>query len=312
MVDSEFPLHECTVSWNITGGHNGWSEIYLRGAKGEGEWTLWYPLAFWSPTGSYVGRFSFTGMEDEKGLVKPDYLVFREPVDKLQLKIRRGSMKAGGIPSFWGAYLSWSTERPVSSDNLSPVEYRPIDIEGVPSHSQMVYPDGGNVWCSPTCLSMIVKYYRNSQAAPEACVREAVSGCWDPIEQCHGNWNFNSAWTSSLGYRSYIKRFTRLNQLEDLLSRNIPLPLSISFDNKTERRLDKAPIERTNGHIILLKGFDGKGGAFVFDPAAGSDADVPVTYSCAQLEARWLEASGGSAYIILPEGFSQESPMPSL
>lgn len=299
VVESTIPVRECTGSWNITGGHNGWAEIYLRGADETG-WTLWYPLAFWAPSGSYVGRFSFSGTEDDAGAVKADYLSFKHPAAKLQMKIRCGSMRTGGVPKINAAHLSWSTERPQSAEGMAPEAYGKVDIQGLAPHSQQVYKDGGKVWCSPTCLSMVLKHYRRSNASPEACVREAVSGCWDPIEECHGNWNFNTAWTSSLGYGSFVRRHTRLSQLQGYLERGIPIPMSVSFNNGEGRPLANAPIEKTNGHIILLKGFDGEGGALVFDPAANSDDEVPRTYSCRELEARWLEASGGACYVVMP------------
>jgi hypothetical protein len=41
----------------------------------------------------------------------------------------------------------------------------------------------------------------------------------------------------------------------------------------------------------------------VNDPAASTDADVQRTYIRAELERLWLEHSGGTVYIIYPQGW---------
>jgi hypothetical protein len=46
------------------------------------------------------------------------------------------------------------------------------------------------------------------------------------------------------------------------------------------------------------------------DPAARSDGEVRRIYPRGQLEALWLEHSGGTAYLIYPPEFSGRAPEP--
>ena len=50
----------------------------------------------------------------------------------------------------------------------------------VPECSQMVYPDGGTVWCSPTSVSMVLAYWQQETGPCEPRVRATVAGVFDP------------------------------------------------------------------------------------------------------------------------------------
>lgn len=71
----------------------------------------------------------------------------------------------------------------------------------VPEFSQMVYPDGGPVWCSPTSVSMVLAYWLRETGPCEPRVRAAVAGVYDWLYDGHGNWPFNTAYASSRGSR---------------------------------------------------------------------------------------------------------------
>ena len=69
-------------------------------------------------------------------------------------------------------------------------------------------------------------------------------------------------------------------------------------------QLSGAPIASSSGHLLVLAGFDAQGNPMVNDPAAPSDQSVQRTYRRAQFERLWLARSGGTAYVIYPEGRS--------
>jgi len=69
--------------------------------------------------------------------------------------------------------------------------------------------------------------------------------------------------------------------------------------------LTGAPIASSSGHLIVLVGFDSTGNPIVNDPAAAANEDVQRTYLRAQLESVWLRYSGGTVYLIFPEGHAQ-------
>ncbi len=302
-VTSPFPFREAIPSWNILCGSGGWAEIFLRGRR-EGVWTGWYPLGLWASADGPVRRSSFAGMGDGSGTVRTDTLSFSADMDGLQMKISLRTLRGESLPLLRGAALAWSTGKPEKgslSSRLPGEDLPPVAVEGLPAHSQMPYRDGGSGWCSPTSVSMVLGYWRRSGVSPEACVREAAAGVYDPVYGGTGNWAFNTAWAGSLGYRAYLCRLTRFSRAVPYLEAGIPLVMSIAFDGSAGLPLSGAPMDSSRGHLIVLRGFDGKGRALVQEPAVSRDEEVPRSYDGAELEQRWLEASGGLCYVIRPE-----------
>jgi hypothetical protein len=56
--------------------------------------------------------------------------------------------------------------------------------------------------------------------------------------------------------------------------------------------------------LLVLVGFDAGGNPIINDPAASADADVQVTYLRSEFEPLWLQASGGTVYLIYPAGWA--------
>jgi hypothetical protein len=166
----------------------------------------------------------------------------------------------------------------------------------------MVYPDGGNTWCSPTCLSMVMAFWEGDGGEPEPRVRRAVAGVYDRAWEGCGNWSFNVAYAGAAGYEAFVARFPSFAALEPFLAAGIPLVLSVSWDEGAGRPLAGAPVPRSAGHLTLLLGFDAAGDAVMNEPAARDPGGVRRTYRRAELERRWLEASGGTVYVVAPRG----------
>jgi hypothetical protein len=167
----------------------------------------------------------------------------------------------------------------------------------LPECSQMVYPDGGEVWCSPTSTSMVLGYWNNDTGACEPRVRAAVAGVYDWIYDGHGNWPFNTAYAATFGYEGYVARFTSLAQAETYIAAGIPVIMSIAWGKGD---LTNADIESTNGHLLVLVGFDADGNPVVNDPASPSNEAVQRIYLRSEFEPLWLQASGGTVYLIYP------------
>jgi hypothetical protein len=96
----------------------------------------------------------------------------------------------------------------------------------------MVYPDGGEVWCSPTSTSMVLGYWNQNGEGALSCedrVRAAVDGVYDWIYDGHGNWPFNTAYAATLGYEGYVARFTSLARAEEYVAAGVPVIMSIAW-----------------------------------------------------------------------------------
>jgi hypothetical protein len=62
----------------------------------------------------------------------------------------------------------------------------------------------------------------------------------------------------------------------------------------------------TNGHLVVIVGFDATGNPIVNDPAAWTNAGVRRVYQRAQFERVWQRGSAGTVYVIHP----YEVPLP--
>jgi len=292
---------EAIPSWNASTPTGTWVEAQLR-ARVAGVWTKWYNLGVWDDDNSTVRRHSVTGQGDNSGTVAVDTLKLstkKGAADAIQLKLRLFSDTGVNVPAVRNASVATSTT-PVQPSSLQagdPAKWN--RLLNVPQCSQMVYPDGGNVWCSPTSTSMVLGYLMNDTGACEPRVRAAVSGVYDWIFGGHGNWPFNTAYASTKGFNAYVARFTSMRDVENWVALGIPVVFSFAWSTG---QLTGAAIPSSSGHLAVFVGFDANGNPIVNDPAASTDATVRRTYLRSELEPLWLSRSGGTVYLIYPQG----------
>jgi hypothetical protein len=222
--------------------------------------------------------------------------------DGYRLKVRLFSADNLLVPTVRNLSLAYSNTPPKKAPPVSAGDSANWNtLLDVPECSQMVYPDGGNVWCSPTSTSMVLGYYGFMPGECEPRVRAAVKGVYDWIYDGHGNWPFNTAYAAAQGYEAYVARFTSLAQVETWVKAGVPVVVSYAWGKND---LTGAAVSSSAGHLSVIVGFDGQGNPIVNDPAASLDADVQRTYLRAEFESLWLTNSGGTVYLIYPIGTS--------
>jgi hypothetical protein len=119
-----------------------------------------------------------------------------------------------------------------------------------------------------------------------------------------GNWPFNTAYAGGRGLDAFVTQLHDLTEAEQFIKAGIPLVASIAAEpNKLTGFLFKG----TDGHLLVIVGFDQAGNVVVDDPAATSDTTVRKTYDRAEFEKAWLPATGGIVYVMKPTGM----PLPS-
>jgi hypothetical protein len=183
-------------------------------------------------------------------------------------------------------------------------------VLAVPTYSQMVhsghYPKwggGGEAWCSPTSTAMVLAYYGISPSPrgitaghADAVVDHTARMVYDHGYRGTGNWAFNTAYAATLvAGDSYVTRLRDLREAEDHIAAGVPLIVSIAFGRN---QLSGAPISASNGHLLVVVGFEADGDVVVNDPAGATNAEVRRVYDRAQFERLWIAASGGTAYVI--------------
>ncbi len=300
-VAAAFPFTEAIASWNADTPAGTWIETLIR-VRVATRWTKWYNLGVWAADSGSVERHSVSLQGDGDGYVAIDTFVAAKGVagDAIQVKVRL--FRATGtraVPAVGAASVTFSTGAPKKT-TVSPGNPALWNVTlNVPECSQMVYPDGGNVWCSPTSTSMVLGYWGIDAGPCEPRVRAAVAGVYDWLYDGHGNWPFNTAYAAARGLEAYVVRFRGFADLEPWISAGVPVVISYGWKND----LTGAPISRSSGHLAVVVGFDGGGNPVVNDPAAPTDEDVQRVYLRDELEALWLSYSGGTVYLIYPRGW---------
>ncbi|MGB8982171.1 MAG: peptidase C39 family protein, partial [Anaerolineales bacterium] len=289
------------ASWNASTPAGSWVEIQFRAQYGT-RWSKWYILGIWAADYSTIRRHSVASQGDTDGYVAADTFVSsnkKETTSKFQLKLRLFSADGVATPSLRNASVAYSTEKPktagVSAGN--PALWN--TLINVPECSQMVYPDGGSVWCSPTSTSMVLGYLNGDSGPCEPRVRAAVEGVFDWVYNGHGNWPFNTAYASTFGYEGYVARFTSLDRAEEYVAAGVPVIMSVAWGTGD---LTGSGVDSTNGHLVVLVGFDAAGNLIINDPASPTNDSVQRTYLRSEFEPLWLQASGGTVYLIYPQG----------
>ena len=300
-MTTSFGFREAIASWEAETPTGTWVETQIR-AQISGVWTKWYNLGVWAADGSTVRRHSAGSQSDIHGYVGIDTLVVtaKQAATAYQVKVRLFSADGIALPRVRASAVTVST-----SPERNPVLYAGNPalwnrVISIPQCSQMVYPDGGEVWCSPTSTSMVLGYWTGDTGACEPRVRAAVGGVYDWIYRGHGNWPFNTAYAATKGLQAHVTRFTRLAQAEPWIAAGVPVIISLAWG---KGELTGAPIESSGGHLMVVVGFDASGNPVVNDPAAASDATVRRTYLRSELETLWLRASAGTTYLIYPDGW---------
>lgn len=297
-------------SWEASTPGKSLVRVEVRARALDGTTGSWDTVADWSRTNRPIPRTTYSGQADDLGRVSVDTWSATSSVSSWQVRMTlmrpRGSSLAVSLERV-GAVASAdaSTPRPVSRPGPGAGTVLPV-----PAYSQMVhsghYPQwgsGGEAWCSPTSLAMVLAYYGIAPATggitpghPDAVVDHTAKMVFDHGYDGTGNWAFNTAYASTLvAGDAYVTRLRGLREAEDHILAGVPLIVSVAFDRF---QLTGAPISASNGHLLVVVGFEPDGDVVVNDPAGATNAEVRRVYDRAEFERIWIAASGGTAYVV--------------
>jgi hypothetical protein len=312
-----FALTELIASWQATTPGDSWVEVQVRGRTAQGTRSSWDTLGRWAAGDRHVRRTSVGGQGDDLADVNVD--TWQVPGGVRAWQLRVNLMRAGTARPTVRALGAVASRLPdvdgVATSDPGVASGPDHVVLDVPRYSQMVhsghYPawgGGGQAWCSPTSLSMVLGYYdalppRSAYAwvpdgHPQPWVDHAARMTFDADYDGTGNWPFNTAYAGTRlgpGARAYVTRLRSLRQAERHVAGGTPLVASISFG---AGELDGAPISSTNGHLLVIMGFTRSGDVVVNDPAAQRRSGVRRTYDRGQFEDAWLPTSGGVVYVL--------------
>jgi hypothetical protein len=314
------PFTRLVPSWTASTPTGTWIEVLVQVRNSAGTLSSVKTLGRWASGDSVVKRTSAGTQSDAVASVATDTVVaggrgltgFR-----FFVKLMRRSADPGPSLAAVGAVTSAA---PGSAPPTSqPLSGKAVSL-AVPRYSQMVhegenpeYGGGGEAWCSPTSLSMVLGYYGRLPDAstytwvptsyPQRFVNSVARSTYDRAYEGTGNWPFNTAYAATRVSDAFVTRLADLRMAERFVRVGIPLIVSIRF---ARGGLSGAPISATNGHLVVLAGFTAAGNPIVNDPAAPTSRTVRHVYNRAQFERAWLTGSAGMAYVVR----SSANPLP--
>jgi hypothetical protein len=280
-----------------------WVRVMIAARVGD-TWTKDYDFGPWAFDKGTVSRRSVKDQKDEQGNVFTDTLVLKKPAQAVRVKVWLYSTQPGVSPRIRALSLALSDGTRTPVDGPSDRTAWGTVLE-VPMLSQMIYPNGGPVWCSPTSTTMLLSYWARKLNRPELAesVPTAAANTLDEVYDGTGNWSFNVAYASARGdgaLHAMVARLDSFNQVERLIAAGIPVSISIAYE---EGQLTGGASRRSDGHLIVVKGFSPQGDVVVNDPAFPSDDKVETTYKRDELWRAWRH-SGGAVYLLWPAGTS--------
>ena len=291
-VQPGFEWNEAVVSWNLAPGAGVALRMDARLADATGESGL-YNLGFWSIE-SKGRRESTKDQSDDWARVDTDTLVLKRSARDLKIIATLTSLRSRPLvfPKFLGVSFRNTTVTAPTEEPNRAAWGRTIEV---PQRSQMSY-EGGIVWCSPTCVSMLLWHWAKVLNRPELNkdVPEVAANVNDPNWPGTGNWPFNTAYAGSFpGMRAYVARFGGVREIEDWIAAGIPVATSVS-----SALLKGKPKERNDGHLVVVVGFTKDGDPVFNDP--GRSKEIRQIYKREHFEAAW-KTSGNTVYLIYPE-----------
>jgi hypothetical protein len=162
----------------------------------------------------------------------------------------------------------------------------------VPQKSQMVASKQiRDRICSPTSISMVLDYYRKKSS-----IIDLSKLTYNKQHDMYGLWPAGIWAASRYGLLGYIYRFSHWQEVVWLLTKEIPVIASINYD---EGELTGAPMNKTPGHLVVIKGI-GNNYVVVNDPAAPDEESVEREYDLNQFSQHWLRKKGIGYVLFCP------------
>ena len=323
MYATGFGFTELVASWNADTPSGSWLQVEMRGVTDQGHLTKYNVMGRWAYDDDTIFRTSVGGQGDADGYVSIDTFFAKDhPLTQYQLRVtlyREAGSAARPTLRRVGAVASDApNEKPYIPSPLGGAEGITLNV---PQFSQEIhsgqypqYDGGGEAWCSPTSTLMVVAYWDALPRATEwSWVDPSYADPWVDNTARHvfdyhyngtGNWPFNTAYAGGRGLDAFVTQLHNLTEAEQFIKAGIPLVASIAAE---PNKLTGFLFRGTDGHLLVIVGFDRAGNVVVNDPAETSDASVRKVYDRAEFENAWLPATGGVVYVMKPAGVSLPS-----
>jgi hypothetical protein len=276
------PFNELLISWNAKRPMQGHYVILCR-LLIQDQWSPWLLYAVWGDTHQY----SFHDTTSQAPVQS-----FQDQVEVLEGTRATGfsiRVEAYGGATLEEFYTLFACASELSSHPLPwSLPSIPQISLSVPRISQLclTHPRSQS-FCSPTSTTAVIRYLSKTQLQPLQFAKQVYDAGFD----IYGHWPFNVAQAFvELGHawQCFCVRLPHIEWIWESLQLGCPVVISVKGN------LPGANLPYTNGHLIVIKGYDVNTQQFLcVDPAFPSDEETEIAYPWREL----LEAWGRRYYL---------------
>ena len=295
-IKSSGEWDQLVFSWNASAFPGTFLIVEVRAIQSR-HTTKFFSWGRWSPDDKVFPRGSVRDQKDSDGDVRADTLSLNSPASAVQIRLTLGGT-SNTLPVLKYLGISFCNTQ-IKPEPLPPNRAAWGKIIPVPERSQQSYP-GGNGWCSPTSLSMVLACWgtESNRTDWNLDAPEVAAGVADhQFKFATGNWSFNTAFAGSLtGMRACVTRFSDISELEDWIAAGIPVIISARYDLLQDGRADDF-----SGHLTVCRGFTENGDLVINDPWTDLKIEsVQHVYKRENVRRAWA-TSHNTVYLVYPE-----------
>ena len=279
-VESDAPFDEALVSWDIRVPPGGAARLEARVAR-DGVWSDWMALAVRGEPSLLAPPVRSSGQDR----VDVDLLLCRPAAEQLEWRVTTAGSAPVDLRSVWVTTTRTGQGRPIST--RKPATF----AHPVPHRSQREGGDdlAGRL-CSPTAVAMVL-----GARGVDIGVADMAARVYDAEFDLYGNWLNNTLAACELGVPMHTTRIADWAEAEAFLRHG---PIVVSLRAFRAEELEGAGYSSDSGHLIVLRGFDARGGVLVRDPAFSEPDQADRVYRRDQLTRLWLLDKKGTAYVL--------------
>ena len=285
-VTLPFPCDLVVPSWNVVCPETTFFEFDLRVGDADG-WSRWLRVGRWGRGAPRRGATS----DPDWGEVDVDFLWTRRTFDRVQFRATaRGQCVGRERPAVRRICLAVSGPGGDGDDVDEETASGPEPFSAwnrrlpVPFRSQL-WEDPEIAWsvCSPTSVAMVLHGF-----GVDVPTSHVIAAVYDVEHGIYGNWSRAVQTAYAFGVPGWLERFPDWCAVRTRIAEGRPVVASIRVG---EGELAGSPYTKSDGHLLVLTGFDGDDRVCVNDPAAGEEAAGKTTYAAADLDRVWLRRS---------------------
>jgi hypothetical protein len=289
----QFPFKNLLPSWNVLTPPETGVQVDARARDAAtGQWTDWLYMGAWGREAYESERKFASGAAS----IDVDEMILTRPADAYQVRVRLFNFDVENralTPRVRRIAVSYSgTPGGAAKLDQLPTDGWARDLK-VPFRAQgdpkLPLPLRGKI-CSPTSVSMVLAHW----GADRPVVENALA-IYDAEHEMFGNWGRAVARAGELGMDAWLTRFRSWEQVKAQVASGQPVIASIRFETGA---FPSAVLPKTDGHLIVIRGFTPSGDVIVNDPASRERGNGAV-YRADELAKAWFD-HGGVAYIIRP------------